>query len=48
MDRNVFPVDTHVHRILNRLGIVETKSPDDTFEECKDSIPDNEKSVISH
>ena len=27
------PVDTHVHRICNRLGIVKTKDPDDTEEE---------------
>lgn len=26
----VFPVDTHVHRVLNRLGILCTKSPDKT------------------
>ncbi len=24
------PVDTHVHRIFNRIGVVETKSPDET------------------
>ncbi len=24
------PVDTHVHRIFNRIGIVETKTPDET------------------
>ena len=24
------PVDTHVHRISNRLGLVDTKNPDDT------------------
>jgi endonuclease-3 len=24
------PVDTHVHRIMNRLGIVETKTPEET------------------
>lgn len=30
------PVDTHVHRISNRLGLVETKNPDDTeVELCK-------------
>ena len=27
------PVDTHVHRICNRLGIVKTKDPYDTEEE---------------
>ena len=30
------PVDTHVHRISNRLGLVDTKNPDDTeVELCK-------------
>jgi len=47
LGRNVFPVDTHVHRILNRLGIVETKSPDETFEKAKTLIPD-EKKVTFH
>ncbi len=31
MDRNVCPVDTHVHRTTNRLGLVDTKSADKTF-----------------
>ena len=31
LDRNVCPVDTHVHRTLNRIGIVKTKTPDKTF-----------------
>jgi endonuclease III len=43
MDRPVFPVDTHVHRILNRLGIVDTKAPDDTFAKTKILIPDDKK-----
>jgi len=43
LNRNVFPVDTHVHRILNRLGIVDTKSPDDTFDNAKALIPDEVK-----
>ena len=29
--RNVCPVDTHVHRTLNRIGIVKTSAPDKTF-----------------
>ena len=30
------PVDTHVHRISNRLGLVDTKNPEDTeLELCK-------------
>jgi endonuclease-3 len=47
LERNVFPVDTHVHRVLNRLGIVDTKSPDETFEKSKILIPD-EKKVSLH
>jgi endonuclease-3 len=38
--RNVCPVDTHVHRTLNRIGIVNTKSPDKTFFAIKDNIPE--------
>ncbi len=28
--RPAIPVDTHVHRIFNRLGVVKTKTPDET------------------
>lgn len=38
-DDDAFPVDTHVHRILNRLGIVKEKTPDKTFLRVKDIIP---------
>lgn len=38
-DDNAFPVDTHVHRILNRLGVVSQKTPDKTFLAVKDHIP---------
>ncbi len=33
------PVDTHVHRISNRLGWVETKNPLQTEKVLKDTIP---------
>jgi len=33
------PVDTHVHRISNRLGWVKTKSPKKTEEKLKTTIP---------
>jgi len=36
-------VDTHVHRVMNRLGIVKTKSAEETFEMAKKIIPDEEK-----
>jgi endonuclease-3 len=29
--RNICPVDTHVHRVLNRVGVVVSGSPDKTF-----------------
>lgn len=40
-DKNVFPVDTHIHRILNRIGIVKTKTPDETFLKVQNLIPEN-------
>ncbi len=40
MNRNVCPVDTHVHRTLNRIGLVNTKTPDNTFNEIFGQIPD--------
>lgn len=33
------PVDTHVHRISNRLGLVTTKSPQETEKSLKEIIP---------
>ena len=43
MNRDVFPVDTHVHRVLNRTGLVDTKTPDETFEVSKSLVPDKHK-----
>lgn len=43
MGRSSFPVDTHVHRILNRIGIVDTQTPEKTFEKAKNIIPDDKK-----
>ena len=39
LERNVCPVDTHVHRTLNRIGLVKTKSPDKTFELINKKLP---------
>lgn len=36
---NVIPVDTHVHRIPNRLRLVKTKKPEDTEIELMKIIP---------
>jgi len=40
LDRNVCPVDTHVHRTLNRIGIVKTTTPDKTFEQIVRNLPE--------
>jgi endonuclease-3 len=39
MQRNICPVDTHVHRTLNRIGFVKTKSPDKTFDFLNKNLP---------
>ena len=39
--RNVCPVDTHVHRTTNRIGLVKTKTPDKTFKIINENMPDN-------
>jgi endonuclease-3 len=40
LDRNICPVDTHVHRTSNRIGLVKTKSPDKTFLELNQNFPE--------
>jgi len=38
-DKPAIPVDTHVHRISNRLGLVKTKIPEETEIELMEKIP---------
>ncbi len=38
-NKPAIPVDTHVHRISNRLGLVKTKKPDDTEAELIRTVP---------
>ena len=38
-DEPAIPVDIHVHRISNRLGLVKTKTPEDTEFELMKKIP---------
>ncbi len=40
MRRNICPVDTHVHRTLNRIGVVNTSTPDKTFKLLNNYLPD--------
>ncbi len=46
LGRDVFPVDTHVHRLANRLGIACTKTPDKTFAALKDKIPEGKRFLL--
>lgn len=38
-NKPAIPVDTHVHRISNRLGLVDTKKPEETEAELVKSVP---------
>lgn len=38
-NKPAIPVDTHVHRISNRLGLVETKKPEETEAELVRTVP---------
>ena len=38
-NKPAIPVDTHVHRISNRLGLVRTRKPEDTEAELVRSVP---------
>jgi endonuclease-3 len=40
LNRNVCPVDTHVHRTLNRIGLVKTSSPDKTYYAINKNFPE--------
>ena len=38
-EKPAIPVDTHVHRISNRLGMVDTKTPEETEMALREKIP---------
>lgn len=38
--KNAIPVDVHVHRISNRLGLVHTRNPDETESELAKIVPE--------
>jgi len=39
LGRDVFPVDTHIHRLCNRLGLVHSKTADQTYEQMQRLVP---------
>ena len=46
LGRDIFPVDTHIHRLSNRLGLVTAKTPDKTFEQAGRIIPEGKKFLL--
>lgn len=42
LNRNICPVDTHVHRTLNRIGVVKTNIPEKTFYALLNKIPEGD------
>lgn len=47
-DMPVIAVDTHVHRVCNRLGIVKTKQPLQTSQQLEKVIPEEYKGIAHH
>lgn len=39
LGRDVFPVDTHIHRICNRLGLVRSRNAEETFHAMQPLVP---------
>ncbi|MGB9928737.1 MAG: endonuclease III domain-containing protein [Methanosarcina sp.] len=46
--KDALAVDTHVHRISNRLGLVQTKSPEETEIELKKVFPQKYWKYVNH
>jgi endonuclease-3 len=47
-DASYIAVDTHIHRVSNRLGLVKTNIPEKTSELLEKIIPDNYKDHAHH
>jgi endonuclease-3 len=41
-------VDTHIHRVMNRLGIVDTKTPEQTDREIDRIFDTTNKQILHH
>jgi len=41
LNKNICPVDTHVYRTTNRIGLVNEKTPDKTFFKLNNNFPEN-------
>lgn len=47
-DKLFIAVDTHIHRVSNRLGLVSTKTPNQTSELLEKLVPDSYKHLAHH
>jgi endonuclease-3 len=46
LGRDVIPVDTHVHRVSNRLGLAHSKTPDKTFVQLNELVPEGRRFLL--
>ena len=46
--QKVIAVDTHVHRVVNRLEIVNTQTPEQTSRSLEKIVPDRYKTFAHH
>ena len=47
-DKPYIAVDTHIHRVSNRLGLVKTTDPEKTSQQLEKLIPDSYKDHAHH
>lgn len=47
-DAPYIAVDTHIHRVANRLGLVHTKAPEKTSEQLEKLVPNTYKEIAHH
>jgi endonuclease III len=41
-------VDTHIHRVMNRLGVVSTRTPEETDKKIDEIFSHEEKMIFHH
>ncbi len=46
-EKAAIPVDTHVHRIPNRMGLVNTKNPEETEKKLLKFVPEEEQILLN-
>jgi endonuclease-3 len=46
--RPAIPTDTHVHRLSNRIGLVKTKTPEQTETELMRAVPERYWIILNH